>query len=59
MSDAAGIYQEKMKKSPFFQLREEFTDVLNCLLDLTNCFHVDLEQAFREKNKLNEQCKWD
>ena len=59
MRDAEGLYQEKAKKAPPFKLREEFADVLNYLLDLANYFNVDLEQAFREKNKLNEDRDWE
>ena len=32
--------------------KEERTDVLSYLLDLANCFQVDLEQAFRAKEEI-------
>jgi len=59
MRDADSMYQEKAKKGASFGLREEFADVLNYLLDLANYFKVDLEQAFREKNKINEKREWE
>ena len=41
-----------------FELEEEFADVFNYLLDLANHFGVDLESAYREKHKRNEQRTW-
>ena len=40
-------------------LEEEFADVLSYLLDLANCFQVDLEQAFRAKEQLNQSRTWE
>lgn len=39
-------------------LEEEFADVLSYLLDLANLFQVDLEQAFREKERINATRIW-
>ena len=53
-----GLYQEKAKEKNL-ELEEEFADVLSYLLDLANCFQVDLENAFREKERVNQSRKWD
>lgn len=37
---------------------EELVDVFNYLLAIANRVGVDLEQAFREKNALNQQRTW-
>jgi NTP pyrophosphatase (non-canonical NTP hydrolase) len=50
-----GLEQNKIDKT---NLADEFADVLNFLLDLANHFDVDLETAFREKNKKNETRVW-
>ena len=55
---ARGLYQEKARPSSL-QLEEEFADVLSYLLDLANCFQVDLEKAFREKEQLNAKRTWE
>lgn len=53
----AGLYEEASAKQ-MFALEEEFADVLAYLLDLANCYHVDLEAAFRAKEKINETRIW-
>jgi NTP pyrophosphatase (non-canonical NTP hydrolase) len=53
----AGLYEEQAKEHSF-ALEEEFADVLGYLLDLANCFEVDLEQSFRAKEKINESRTW-
>jgi NTP pyrophosphatase (non-canonical NTP hydrolase) len=53
-----GLYDEEVKANKF-QLEEEFADVFSYLLDLANYFEVDLEKAFREKDKINSERKWD
>ena len=56
-----GLYNEKNKtrnSDPKTELEHEFADVFNYLLDLANCFNIDLEQAFRNKNKLNSKRIW-
>jgi NTP pyrophosphatase (non-canonical NTP hydrolase) len=40
-------------------LEEEFADVLSYLLDLANCYHVDLEAAFRAKEQHNQSRIWE
>ncbi len=53
-----GLYQEKAKQK-HLKLEEEFADVLSYLLDLANCFQVDLETAFREKEQVNAARTWE
>src|SRR6478672_4974259 len=57
MRKKAGLYDEQAKKSSL-SLEEEFADVLSYLLDLANHFEVDLEKAFRAKEKVNESRVW-
>lgn len=52
-----GLYDEHAKLQTF-ALEEEFADVLAYLLDLANCYGVDLEAAFRAKEKINEKRTW-
>jgi len=58
MRKAAGLYEEQAKPRDI-SLEEEFADVLSYLLDLANCFQVDLQQAFRAKEQLNESRTWE
>ena len=58
MRNADKLYQEEGKTTGF-ELEEEFADVFNYLLDLANYFKVDLETAFRNKNEINKNRKWD
>jgi NTP pyrophosphatase (non-canonical NTP hydrolase) len=53
-----GLYQEHAKTNTL-ELEEEFADVLSYLLDLANCFNVDLEQAFRAKERVNASRVWE
>jgi NTP pyrophosphatase (non-canonical NTP hydrolase) len=53
-----GLYGEKAKQNKV-ALEEEFADVLSYLLDLANCFQVDLEKAFREKEQVNQARTWE
>jgi NTP pyrophosphatase (non-canonical NTP hydrolase) len=53
-----GLAQEEAKSHQKFELEEEFADVLGYLLDLANHLKVDLEQAFRAKEDLNNQRTW-
>ena len=55
---AVGLYNEQAKQKNT-ELEEEFADVLSYLLDLANCFHIDLEKAFREKELVNETRTWE
>ena len=54
---AAGLYDEPAKQRDI-SLDEEFADVLSYLLDLANCFQVDLETAFRAKELINQTRTW-
>ena len=58
MRRAHGLYNEQAKAQPF-ELAEEFADVFSYLLDMANLFQIDLEQAFREKELLNQTRVWD
>jgi NTP pyrophosphatase (non-canonical NTP hydrolase) len=58
MRKASGLYEEQAKQRDM-PLEEEFADVLSYLLDLANCFHIDLEQAFREKEAINQTRTWE
>lgn len=55
---AVGLYEERAKPRDI-SLEEEFADVLSYLLDLANCFQVDLEQAFRAKEQINQSRTWE
>jgi NTP pyrophosphatase (non-canonical NTP hydrolase) len=54
---AAGLYDEPAKARDA-SLEEELADVLSYLLDLANCFGVDLEAAFRAKEQVNRARTW-
>lgn len=54
----AGLYTEEKKGNNKYILEEEFADVLNYLFDLANCFNIDLEEAFRKKDKINAERDW-
>jgi len=58
MRKAAGLYEERAKQRDV-SLEEEFADVLSYLLDLANCFQIDLEQAFRLKEQVNQSRTWE
>jgi NTP pyrophosphatase (non-canonical NTP hydrolase) len=58
MRKTAGLYEERAKHKQI-SLEEEFADVLSYLLDLANCFQVDLEQAFRAKEAINQSRIWE
>jgi NTP pyrophosphatase (non-canonical NTP hydrolase) len=53
-----GLYQEKARPNAV-ALEEEFADVLSYLLDLANCFQIDLETVFREKERVNATRTWE
>ena len=53
-----GLYQEQARQK-HLELEEEFADVLSYLLDLANYFQVDLETAFREKERVNATRTWE
>jgi NTP pyrophosphatase (non-canonical NTP hydrolase) len=57
MRKTAGLYDEAAKRQEV-SLEEEFADVLSYLLDLANCHGVDLEAAFRAKERINESRTW-
>ena len=58
MRKAAGLYDERARQRDV-SLEEEFADVLSYLLDLANCFQVDLEEAFRAKEQINQTRSWE
>ncbi len=52
---------EKVKSDPNSKehlLEEEIADVFIYLLDICNKFNIDLEKAFREKEKINKKRTW-
>jgi NTP pyrophosphatase (non-canonical NTP hydrolase) len=53
-----GLYAEQNKQYKKDEVENEMADVLNYLLDLANYFEIDLEEAFRNKDKINSQRKW-
>ncbi len=54
-----GLYTEKAKANNKYELEEEFADVLNYIFDLANYFSIDLEEAFRKKDKENAKRVWE
>jgi NTP pyrophosphatase (non-canonical NTP hydrolase) len=58
MRKTVGLYEEQAKQRDM-SLEEEFADVLSYLLDLANCFQVDLEKAFRAKEEINQSRTWE
>lgn len=58
MRKAVGLYEEAAKRRDI-SLEEEFADVLSYLLDLANCYDIDLEAAFRAKELVNERRIWE
>jgi len=54
-----GLYAEAERQHKQTELEEEFADVFAYLLDLANYFKVDLEQAFRNKDAVNQTRTWD
>lgn len=58
MRKRAGLYEEQARQRDL-SLEEEFADVLSYLLDLANAYQVDLEQAFREKEAINQKRTWE
>lgn len=58
MRKAAGLYEERAKPGQW-ALEEEFADVLSYLLDLANCFQIDLEAVFRAKEQVNQSRTWE
>ena len=53
-----GLYAEKKPENNNDELELEFADVLNYLFDLANCFNINLEDAFRKKDKINANRIW-
>lgn len=52
------LYYEEGKVRTNDEIDHELADIFSYLLDLANCFDVDLEKAFRDKEKLNANRKW-
>jgi NTP pyrophosphatase (non-canonical NTP hydrolase) len=67
-SEEAGELAKAIRKTTGFKgesdenamknLREEFADVLNYLMDLANYFDIDLEEVYREKHQINKERVW-
>jgi NTP pyrophosphatase (non-canonical NTP hydrolase) len=58
MRKRAGLYDEQARPRDV-SLEEEFADVLSYVLDLANAYQVDLEQAFRAKEAINQSRRWE
>jgi len=52
------LYHEEGKIKANDELDHELADAFSYLIDLSNIFNVDLEKAFREKEKLNAGRNW-
>ena len=53
------LYQETKKESKQEDLAEEFADVLSYLMELANRFEVNLEAAYRDKERKNSNRTWE
>ena len=53
-----GLYAEEKAEKNNDELELEFADVLNYIFDLANCFNINLEDAFRKKDKINAKRIW-
>jgi len=53
-----GLYAEKKYFPDNEELELEFADVLNYIFDLANSFNINLETAFRKKDKINAGRIW-
>ena len=52
---------EKMSidsQSQNFSVQEEMADIIIMLCSIANRFDIDLEKAFRDKEKINKNRKW-
>ncbi len=56
--DHEGLYVEKNRTRNKAELESEFADVFAYLLDLANYFDIDMETAFRNKEKKNAKRVW-
>lgn len=52
------LYHEEGKIQAHDGLHLELADIFSYLLDLANYYNIDLEAAFREKEKLNSGRIW-
>lgn len=52
------LYAEDKKTIKHQELEDELADVFNYLLDLANYFDIDLETAYRNKDKKNSERIW-
>ena len=53
------LFQEEERAHKKFELEEEFADVFGYLLDLANHFNINLDTAYRKKNRINAKRNWD
>lgn len=53
-----GLYAEQNAAKHTLELEDEFADVLNYIFDLANCFNINLDKAFVQKDKKNAQRIW-
>jgi len=52
------LYHEEGKIQSQDELPHELADIFNYLIDIANCFNIDLETAIREKEELNAKRSW-
>ena len=51
-------FKDEKKPDNHDNLREEFADVLNYLMELANRFDVNLAEVYFEKHKINQTRQW-
>jgi NTP pyrophosphatase (non-canonical NTP hydrolase) len=51
-------FKGEKKPETHDNLREEFADVLNYLMELANRFDVDLTEVYFEKHQINDAREW-
>ena len=52
------LFKGEKKPDNHDNLREEFADVLNYLMELANRFDVNLAEVYFEKHKINQTRQW-
>ena len=52
------LYHEEGKIQKNDDLGHELADIFSYLIDIANYFEIDLEKAFRDKEKLNSKRNW-
>lgn len=55
---AEALDVESSKEEGYGELKDELADVFMYLLDVSNRYDIDLEQAFRDKEEHNKSRTW-